>query len=68
MADDSVATQLRDKVKLLCCLFIPPALDQDVQYVAILIHCAPKVTETSVDLEEHFVEMPYVAGTRRLVT
>jgi hypothetical protein len=24
--------------------------------------------EAAVDLEEHFVEMPYIAGTRRLAT
>ena len=38
-----------------------PALDQDVQDVAILIHCAPEIMEAAVDLEEHFVEMPYIA-------
>jgi hypothetical protein len=36
-------------------------LDQDVQHLAILIHCAPEIMEAAVDLEEHFVEMPYIA-------
>ncbi len=44
------------------------ALDQNIQYVAILIHCTPKVMETTVDFEEHFVEMPSVARSKRLVT
>jgi hypothetical protein len=44
------------------------ALDQNVQHVAILIYCTPEVVETSVDLEEHFIEVPPVAWSRRLVT
>ena len=43
------------------------ALDQDVQYVAVLAHCTPEVMEVSVNLEEHFVEVQAVAGPRRLV-
>ena len=44
------------------------ALDQYVQYVAILIHCAPEIMEVAVDHEEHFVEMPYVTRAWRFVT
>jgi len=43
-------------------------LDQNIQDIAILIHCPPQAMETSVDFEEHFVEMPSVARSRRLVT
>jgi hypothetical protein len=43
-------------------------LDQDVQHLAILIHCMSEIMEAAVDLEKHFVEMPYVAWARRLVT
>ena len=46
---------------------ISVALDQDVQHLAILIHRTPEVVETTVDLEEHFVEVPPVAGSRSLV-
>jgi len=42
--------------------------DQDVQHLAILIDCTPEIMEAAVDLEKHFVEMPYVAWARRLVT
>jgi hypothetical protein len=34
---------------------IPPALDHHVQCLAILIYGSPKVMQTSVDFEEHFV-------------
>jgi hypothetical protein len=40
----------------------------DVQHLVILIPCAPEIIEAAVDLEEHFFEIPYVAGKRRLVT
>ena len=39
-------------------------LDQNVKHVAILIHCTPEVVNAAVDLEEHFVEVPPVAGAR----
>ena len=41
------------------------ALDENIQYLAILIHCTPKVMKLSVDFEEHFVEMPAVARSGR---
>jgi hypothetical protein len=40
-------------------------LNQDVQDVAILINRAPEVVEPSVELEEHFIKVPPVAGSRR---
>ncbi len=46
-------------------LLISAALDQDIQHIAILIHCTPEVMETTIDLEEHLVEMPSIAGSRR---
>jgi hypothetical protein len=44
------------------------ALDQNIQYIAILIHRTPEVMEASVDLEEHLIKVPSVSGPRRLVT
>jgi hypothetical protein len=51
--------------------FVPPALDQNIQYLAILINCTPQVNASidqvnaSIDLEEHFIKMPSVASPRR---
>jgi hypothetical protein len=38
---------------------ISMALDQVVQHLAILTHCAPETMATAVELQEHFVEMLY---------
>jgi len=51
---------LQQLAKNFLAAFISVALDQDVQYVAILIHRAPNIMEAAVELEEYFVEMPYV--------
>ena len=44
--------------EFLSCRLVSLGLDQNIQYVAIMIHCTPKVMESSVNFEEHFVEMP----------
>ena len=40
-------------------------LDKNIQYVAILIHCPPKVMEASVDFKEHLIQVPLVTRPRR---
>lgn len=41
---------------------IPFRLYQDVQHNPVLIDCPPEVASDAVDLEEDFVQMPFVAG------
>jgi len=43
---------------LLGCLLIPPALDQNIENVAILIYCSPQIMNAPIDAEEHFIEVP----------
>jgi hypothetical protein len=43
---------------------IAPILDQDVEYDAVLIDCAPEILQISVDLQEHLIEVPDVAWPR----
>ncbi len=47
-------------------LFVPAALDQDVQDVAILIHGSPQIMILTTDLDEHLIQMPLVTGSRTL--
>ena len=42
--------------------FVPPALDQDIEHIPMLINRAPKIVVFRIDGEEHLVEMPLVAG------
>jgi len=42
---------------------IPLRLDENIEDNAILIDCSPKVMSHSIDLEEHFVQMPFVTGS-----
>src|SRR5690349_9149307 len=37
-------------------------LHEDVEDNAVLIDSSPKVMSDAVDLEEHFIQMPFVAG------
>jgi IS5 family transposase len=41
-----------------------PILDQDVEYDAVLIDCAPEILQISIDLQEHLIEVPDVAWPR----
>ena len=38
-------------------------LDEDVEHVAVLVDGPPQILTTAVDLQEHLVEMPLVAGS-----
>src|SRR5258708_25755907 len=49
-------------------LLIAPALHQDIEHVAILIHSPPKVMSLATDREEDLVHMPLVATTRATTT
>src|SRR6202007_1854171 len=48
--------------------FIPSTLHQNIQHVAILIHCSPKVMSLATDREEDLVQMPFVSTTRATTT
>src|SRR4030095_13916844 len=50
----------------LCCFLVPPALDQNIQDVALLVHGTPKVMDASADFEGDFIEVPSVARSGRL--
>ena len=43
---------------------IAPLLDEDVQHNAVLIDGPPQPVALAVDLEQHLVQMPLVAGLR----
>ncbi len=40
---------------------VASALNQDIQYVAVLIDCPPQVLRLAIDFQEHFIEEPLVA-------
>jgi hypothetical protein len=42
-------------------------MDQKIQHATILIYRTPEAMQASFDLEEHFVEVPPVSGSRRPV-
>src|SRR3954447_13278454 len=42
---------------------VAPALDQDVQHYAVLVHRAPEPVLLSPDHQAHFVQMPLVSRT-----
>jgi hypothetical protein len=43
-------------------LSVAPALDEDVEDVAVLVDGPPQILTTAVDRHEHLVEVPLVAG------
>lgn len=43
---------------------IPFGLNQDVENNPVLIDSSPEIVSDTVDLQEDFVQMPFVAGTR----
>ncbi len=46
--------------KPLCCLRVVTPLDQDIQDVAILVHCPPQVVLLAFDPNENFIKAPSV--------
>src|SRR4051794_19407907 len=47
-------------------LFVPPALDQDIEHKPILIDRPPEPVLLSPDQQAHLVEVPLVCGRERL--
>ena len=43
-------------------------LNQDVEHIAVLVDRTPQVMDRALDLHEHLVEMPLVAGARSAPT
>src|SRR3954468_18221618 len=41
---------------------IPPWLHENIKDNAVLIDCSPEVMRGSVDLEEDFIQMPFIPG------
>src|SRR5215210_6588297 len=44
-------------------MLVAPALDEDVEYHPILVHCPPEPVLLPGDLHGNFVEVPRVSGT-----
>src|SRR5215212_844344 len=42
---------------------ITPALDQHIEYDAVLVHCAPQPVLLAGDFDGDLVQMPFVSGT-----
>ena len=47
---------------------VPEFSDQDIQHIAILIHCSPQGELYSLNLHEEFVNMPGVAQSTPLAS
>jgi hypothetical protein len=47
---------------------ISPALDENIQHMAVLVHGAPEVMPLTVDRQKHLVEVPLVAPPRAPAT
>jgi len=47
--------------ELLRCSLVPPALDEDIEHVPVLIEAVPQVVSFPVDLQEDFIQKPFVA-------
>ena len=41
------------------------SMAQELLHDSYVVHCTPEVMEASVDLEEHLIKVPPVAGARR---
>src|SRR5258708_2847790 len=50
------------------CFFVASALNQNIEYISILIHRSPQIVPLAIDFEKHLVHMPFVATTRVAAT
>ena len=41
---------------------IPPGLDQNIEHNTVLIDSSPQIMRDTIDLEEDFIQMPFIAG------
>jgi hypothetical protein len=48
--------------------FVPSALHEDVEYIAILVHSSPQILSLATDRKKDFVHMPCVATMRATTT
>jgi len=47
--------------EFLCDLLVPPALHQDIEHLALLIHRPPEVVAFAMNGQKHLIQMPLVA-------
>jgi hypothetical protein len=47
--------------KPLGCFGVSPRLHQDVEHVAVLVNRTPQIAPLAIDLDEHLIEVPFVA-------
>src|SRR5205823_4409664 len=47
---------------------VASALHEDVESIAVLVHCPPKILRFPVDLQVHFIQVPCVSTTRTATT
>lgn len=45
-------------------LGIPPRLNEDVEYDAVLVHHTPEIMLDALDSNKHFIKVPFVTGAR----
>ena len=50
------------------CSFVAPALDQDIQHVAVLINRTPEVGRFALDGQKNFIDVPRIARPRTTAT
>src|SRR5688500_2814972 len=43
------------------CVLVPPSLDQDIQYMTVLIDRPPEIMALAADRERHLVQVPLIA-------
>src|SRR5258708_24722982 len=54
--------------KSLGSILVASALHEDVEDIAVLVHCSPQVMPLATDREKDLVQMPFVATTRATAT
>ena len=50
--------------KPLCRLLISATLNQNIQYIPVLIDCPPEIVMRAFDGEKHLIEVPFIARSR----
>ena len=50
--------------ELLRSCFIPSALNQNIENIAILVDRSPEIVQSAIDFEEDFIKMPFVTCLR----
>jgi hypothetical protein len=55
-------------MKLLRRLFVPAALDEDIEHVTVLIAGKPQIMPFTIDRKKHPIQMPFVTRSRTPAT